>query len=222
MPMRHVITEGDTTSGLASQHGFSPHTIWNHPDNAGIRQKRRDMNILMPGDILIIPDKQLKQVTAATEQLHRFVLRNTPALFQLQLYHADGTERSNQDYRLVVDDRSYSGTTDGQGLLIEYISPRAKAGRIELLPEMDRIDLRFGTLNPLEEDSGVRRRLANLGFPSGDTAEELRAALTAFQKDCQLEPTGELNEQTRRRLAELHDTVSDYPVKDSNENDAAD
>lgn len=213
MPISHVVAEGESTSSLAAEYGFSPHTIWNHPENDVLREKRVDMNILMPGDVIIIPDKKSKEVNGATKQVHRFVLRNTPALFRLQIYHADGRPRRAQDYQLTVDEQSYYGTTDQEGVLREYIPPQAKTGCLVLTPQSQTIDLRFGTLNPVAEDSGVRQRLTNLGFKSGATAEELQAALYAFQKDCGLRETGELDEETQQKLEALHDTVSDYPVE---------
>ena len=218
MPTQHVIAEGESTSSLAAEYGFFPDTVWNDPANAALKQKRRHMNILMPGDVLIIPDKRTKDVQAATEQEHTFVLKGTPALFKMQVYYANGEPRKNQDYQLSVDHDSYAGTTDSEGVLSNYVSPGAKTGKLLLVPQMDIIELDFGALNPITEDSGVRQRLTNLGFACGGTEEELKAALMAFQKDCRLEETGELNDETRRKLEDLHDTVSDYPAEEESPN----
>ncbi|MEW6505931.1 MAG: peptidoglycan-binding domain-containing protein, partial [Chloroflexota bacterium] len=68
--------------------------------------------------------------------------------------------------------------------------------------------LNLGGLNPLSELSGIKHRLANLGFDCGDTSDEatsgLAAALRAFQEKHGLRVTGEADQATRDKLQELH------------------
>lgn len=219
MPVKHIITEFETTSGLAARYGFSPDAVWNHPENAELRKKRKDMNVLLPGDVLVIPDFELKESEGATEKRHVFVKNGTPALFKLQLYEDDGRPRANQDYVLIVDKKRYNGTTDAQGALKEYVSPSARQGKIILLPSELAFDLQFGGLNPIEDASGIRQRLNNLGFGDAATEEKLKAALMRFQKQADLPETGEADAATRDCLAKLHDTVCPYPKEKTNEPD---
>jgi hypothetical protein len=63
-------------------------------------------------------------------------------------------------------------------------------------------------MDPLEEITGVCKRLRNLGFdcPTEETAltPQIREALAKFQRQEKLQPTGEADEKTRARLKELH------------------
>jgi type I restriction enzyme S subunit len=53
MPEEYVIQPGDCVSSIAFDRGFFWETLWNHPKNAELKQKRTDPNILKEGDILI-------------------------------------------------------------------------------------------------------------------------------------------------------------------------
>lgn len=68
-------------------------------------------------------------------------------------------------------------------------------------------DLHFGALDPADEEAGARQRLANLGlFDEEDGGDEVMAeALLAFQKRVGIAQTGELDAETRARLAAIHD-----------------
>jgi len=74
-------------------------------------------------------------------------------------------------------------------------------------------DLGIGHLDPISEPSGVRGRLLNLGIDPGsidsdDAMEErFRSALMAFQRHHDLEPTGALDDATRAKLEEKHDSA---------------
>jgi LysM domain len=58
MPSNYKVRQGDHLSDIATALGFSSYeTIWNHPKNAKLKQKRVNPNVLFPGDTLFIPDK---------------------------------------------------------------------------------------------------------------------------------------------------------------------
>lgn len=46
MPL-YVVQKGDCLSSIAFGFGFLPDTLLNHPANAGLKQKRKDPNILL-------------------------------------------------------------------------------------------------------------------------------------------------------------------------------
>ena len=97
------------------------------------------------------------------------------------------------------------------GLVECSISPLAQQGVLMLGEGEEKIEyvLRLGYLNPVSELTGVKQRLRNLGFYSGqidsDLNEETVAAIRAFQSVQKLEPTGELNQATTNKLRDLHD-----------------
>ena len=207
MPKIIEIHQGDSVSRIAAAHGLAPDTIWDHPDNAELKGKRKHMDVLAPGDWLTVPDRRGKTIDCCVDQRHRFRLRGVPMLFQLQLLDAWGKPRADRPYRLLVDGRPYEGTTDEDGVLRQYVHNHARRGRLEL-DELE-LDMELGHLDPLSELVGVQQRLTNMGFPClGDRGEMGQATLTAierFQALTDLEVTGELDERTREAIGTTYE-----------------
>ena len=65
-------------------------------------------------------------------------------------------------------------------------------------------DLQVGYLDPLSTDTGLRSRLANLGYPPDAGDEGLREAIARFQFDQRVEVTGVLDGTTLGRLRSHH------------------
>lgn len=214
MPTEYTIDEGDTTIGLSEQYGLLADTIWNDPANASLKQKRKDMNVLLPGDVLVIPDLKVKEVTKPDAKKHRFKRKGIPSLFRVQVF--DGEDpRANQDYRLVVDGKVLKGKTDADGVLEQPVPPNAQEGELIIGPDDFRLAINFGYLDPISEISGVQKRLNNLGYlcgePDGELDEPTRDALADFQFRFGLEPTGELDDKTVKKLEEVHDSPNHFP-----------
>jgi hypothetical protein len=214
MPIEHVVEQGETTIGLSEQYGVFAEMIWNDPANAELRQKRNDMNVLMPGDKLVIPDKRSKEVSKPPERKHRFRRRGVPAKFRLQVFDFE-EPRANQNYQLVVDGKLLKGKTDRQGVLQEYVSPWARTGELTIGPDGFRIEIDFGYLDPIDELAGVQQRLNNLGFfcgeADGELDEDLGAALREFQGRFGLKQTGKVDPATAAKLEDVHDRNTKLP-----------
>lgn len=118
--------------------------------------------------------------------------------------------RKDLAYRLEIGELTYEGKTDGDGILEQLIPPDAGTGRLILEPGTPNetvLPLNLGHLDPIEDVSGVKQRLANLTFPCGDDDEltpELAAALRAFQAKHGLDVTGELDDETRDAIKKAH------------------
>jgi hypothetical protein len=52
---RYVAVPGDYLVKIASEHGTTWQGIWNHPANAEHRRKRESPDVLMVGDVLMVP-----------------------------------------------------------------------------------------------------------------------------------------------------------------------
>ena len=52
-----VVQPGDCLINLSRQEGFFWETLWNHPQNADLRQRRKQYNIIKKDDQLFVPDK---------------------------------------------------------------------------------------------------------------------------------------------------------------------
>lgn len=203
----YVVAPGDCVSSIAYAHGLFWETLWNHPDNAPVRQARTDPNALLAGDRLTIPERRVKEENCATEIKHRFQLRGVPA--KLRLRFLDGDEpRANERYRLFIDDKPLFGSLDKDGKLEVDIPPDARDGRLFLGDDPTEHRIQLGAIDPIGTWRGVAGRLNNLGYDAGTgeegLTEQLAAALAQFQEQQNLEPTGEPNDETRRQLKQAY------------------
>lgn len=203
----HNVAQGDCFLSIAEKNGFFWETLWNHANNAELKKKREDPAVLYPGDVVFVPDKQPKEVSEPTNQVHKFRLKNAPAKFHLRLLDDDDAPRANLKYVLEIDGQEFNGKTDGAGAISVSINPAAKNGKLILTNEEDETeeyDLFLGHLDPVEEVAGVQARLKGLGFYDGETTSkinpETEQAIRDFQQANDLEPTGELDDALRNKL----------------------
>ena len=102
-----------------------------------------------------------------------------------------------------IDGVSSEGTLDGDGGLEVPIPANATLARIWIADDEESYDVHLGHLDPLNEGAGIRGRLENLGYyPGADDDDDLFAqAVDEFQRDNDLERTGELDDATRDTLS---------------------
>ena len=196
-------------ASLGVQYGFHWKTLWDLADNAGLKALRKNPNVLMAGDEVTIPDKQLREETRPTEAKHRFVRNAVPEKLRIKLLDANHKPRANLDYIIVIDGDSRTGRTDSQGELKENIPPGAKAGKLILgKDQSEKIPVNLGYLDPISEVSGIKARLANLGFYTGPIDANLddatQNAISAFQTKQGLPVTGTADDATKDQLQKLH------------------
>ena len=212
MPI-HLIAPGDAVAELAEIHGLFAETIWNHPRNAPLREKRQRYDALAPGDALFIPDRQERSAPIATGQRHRFLRKGIPAKFRLQL-RAGGLPRAHLAFRLDVAGRVTTGKTDADGVVEAFVPASARTGTLRLGHDGPALRLHFASMEPDNTAGGMRKRLANEGIaaPADDdvTSPAWRLAIYRFQRRCGLSPTMELNEETSKALRERHDRVGTW------------
>jgi LysM repeat protein len=206
----HKVKPGDCLSSIAAAAGFDYKQIWNHPDNAELKAKRKDPNVLYPGDVVVIPDKAEKTESCGDSARHQFRRKGVPEKLKLRLLDVAGEPRKNLKYELVLDSETLSGSTDGDGLLEAVIPPDAETAVLRIVgaePEEEYV-LSLGELDPADEISGIQARLENLGYECGEIdgiyGPVTATALLAFQHDNKLEESGEVNQATIDKLKELH------------------
>ena len=209
MAINYEVKQGDCISSIAFEHGFFPETIWNHPGNAELKKKRKDLNILMPGDIVFVPDKRLKEIGKPTNQVHKFRVKNVPAKLDLVLKYY-GEPIKNEPYKLDIDGLKSTGKTTSEGKISISIPPTARRGKLIVGEGEKQIeyDLDLGRLDPIDEVKGFKKRLRNLGFEVGDIDNEMsdvfKNAIRMFEAQNDLEATGEINEKNRNKLKEVY------------------
>jgi len=205
----YVVQQGDCISSIAMVHGHFWETLWNDPGNASLKQARGNLNVLLPGDLVTIPEIRQKTKQGATEMRHRFRRRGEPSRLRLRFLKGR-RPRAGQPYRVDVDGgQTIEGALDDDGRLDVGIPGTARAARIFVGPEGREVfyDIQLGATNPVSELSGVQDRLINLGYrcPREETlGDSTRAALRAFQQARGLQPTGELDDATRQALEDAH------------------
>jgi len=206
--LAYIVQPGDCIMSIASTRGFLWQTLWNA--NPELKTQRGNPNVIFPGDVIEIPDKVLREEDCATERLHKFVKKGTPARFRLVVEQFN-VPLANRRYILEIDGKVFEGTTDDKGLLEVGIDPAARGGRLQMPDDNLECALALGHLDPLDELIGVQQRLQNLGFYFGEADgkdnEDTRAAIADFQASVSLEATGELDDATRAKLFNMQDEL---------------
>jgi hypothetical protein len=214
MGENYSIQQGESLVTIAHKFGFLNYTtIYNHPQNVDFRKLRPNPNLIHPGDLLYIPDKEQKEVARATGQAHTFVVKRDVRRIEIKVLDIDGEALTQTPYKLFLDGELFSEKqTDGSGTLREVIPLKAREGTLEILHYS--WPLNFDHLNPIKEArddgiSGIQGRLRNLGYKTGAVDGTLgprtRAAIRDFQTDHLPDNvTGEPDNDTVNKLIELY------------------
>ncbi|MFP2926077.1 peptidoglycan-binding protein [Pyxidicoccus sp. 3LG] len=213
MTTTHVVKQGECLLLVARRYGFADYKrVYEHPDNAKLREKRPNPNVLYPGDTVVIPDlgPPKTQPSLSTGRAHRFTLKAGERYLRLALEDAEGAPLRGVPYLLTFEQEVIEGSTDGEGFLDAKVP--FTVSQVALECEGQSWELALGTLRPMRDTpddgvSGAESRLINLGYalePTGRMTLELRSAIRAFQHRSGLEVTGRLDEATLQKLEELH------------------
>jgi Putative peptidoglycan binding domain len=209
----HIVKQGEHVSRIAAEHGFSDFsTIWDHPNNAQLKQQRQNPNVLEPGDDLFIPERELREESGATEKRHRFRCHGTPLELRLRILDFDNQPLADAQCQLVVEGASRNFTTDADGCISQPIPRRTEDATLRfkdpLAPFDSTIAIEIGHLDPVEEVSGQKARLANLGYyfhrDDGRDEERFNYGIQEFQCDHNLKVTGVCGPETQAKLKEIH------------------
>lgn len=171
MTAKRTIEAGESLLQLAYEEGFDTwKRVWNHPENAELREARKDPQVLLPGDALVVPERETEpKESCPVDKIHRFVLVRPRAWVNLSMLDDDGSPLAGLRYVLTVDGKTHEGSTDSHGLISVEIRPTAHEGELTVwLEEPDEVfkaRVQVGHLDPASSLSGARARLRNLGLP---------------------------------------------------------
>lgn len=203
MAKEHIVKQGDCLSSIAKEYGFLENTLWEYPANGALKEKRKNPNVLLPGDTVVIPNRQSGEEPAATERKHVFQVKGEKVKLQLRLLLND-VPRAGIAYILTADGLVIEGKTDGDGWIRMPISAQIRTAKLKLPEFEEEYELGLGHLDPVEEISGVQGRLSNLGFYgetiTGEADETTQDCLRAFQKHRRLSETGTPDAPTQAAL----------------------
>lgn len=203
------IRQGDCLTSIALARGFDPQTLWDHPDNAELKQLRKSPHALLPGDKLEVPAIEEREEGVATGSVGRFKLSVGPVKLRIRLTrHAE--PRADEAYELIFEEQTISGTTDGDGWIDQPIPSTATRAILSLLEGEETYELQLGHLDPHDSPSGIQQRLRALGFYFGAVDEEIgpqtQAAIRRFQTKQGLEVSGEADDATVDALRDAYGT----------------
>lgn len=184
---QYVVRQGDSLPTIAAAFGFASYrTVWEHPENAELRALRADPTVLLPGDVVFIPDVKAGSATVATGQAHRFKLARPKLLLRLRVLDLLGQPLANTPCTLVLDEREETVGTDGDGVLTHEIPVHLQTATLKVADTQ--YELLIGHLDPHDQPTGLLARLNNLGYVVGAPGEEveeedLALAVRLFQWD---------------------------------------
>lgn len=208
MPKEHRVRPGECISSIAETNGFFPDTIWNHADNADLKKLRQDPNTLVPGDVVVIPDKEAGEESGATGARHKFKRKGVPETFVIRLLDPSGEPYASADYVFKLDGTIHKGKTDADGVLEMGIPPGARGGVITMVETGEEFEVALGSLHPIDTIQGIQQRLENMGLPCadppGEWGESTAQSLRTYQELHGLEVTGDPDATTLQHLHETH------------------
>jgi N-acetylmuramoyl-L-alanine amidase len=214
---RHVVQEGETLPAIAKRFGFQSHKpIFDHPANAELKKRRPNPNVLNPGDVVFVPERESRVESRPTDQRHRFRLEREELILRIKVLDLNEDEierlaffRSDAGAD-IIPRKANAYETD--------IQPDTRAGELRITretpPERDiQLTLDIGGLDPREEPHGQQDRLNNLGYFAGFSrksigGDQFRWAVEEFQCDHRksdgLKVTGACDSRTQQALQRRH------------------
>lgn len=206
MPTTHAVQDGEHLSSIAARYGFKTiHPIWDDPSNAELRGKRNP-NLLLAGDDLVIPDKVDVVFVRPTGAAHRFVVRRQKLRLRLTLQAFDSGPIGAAALKIEIRGQTSDVTADGDGLVEVQLQRSDTEGTLFV----DDIPLvvKIGALDPADSKHGLDMRLCNLGYLAGPldevTEQERKLAIEEFQLEAGLPVTGLADIPTREQLICVH------------------
>jgi hypothetical protein len=211
----YIVQQGDYISKIAADNGFTDfNTIWNDGANAQLKAQRETPNVLMPGDKLHIPDKEVRTESRPTDATHEFVLSGKPLKLRLVIHDMEDKPVSGKpcDLKVTGSPDVSPLSTDGSGMAEREIKPDAQAGTFKLkdagLPIDLDLTLKIGHLDPVDKITGQKGRLNNLGYDAGEVNEDVtlqfKSAVEEFQCDQKLSVDGDCGKNTQAKLKQVH------------------
>lgn len=211
---KYNIRQGDTILKIAQKYRLPWEKIWDDPQNKELRDSREDdPDLLMPGDVIVIPEIETKKVDCATEKKHRFKAKVPKREFYLELIDSEGELLGDHTYKLKIEHQIFEGDCSEP---IDIDLPRsATSGELIIFTEdkieIDKINLQFDHIDPFvevdESVSSIQARLNNLGYFSGAVDGKLgeltEQAVRRFQINNDMEVTGKCQDIIEK-LKELY------------------
>jgi hypothetical protein len=183
--------------------------------NADLRERRGDHHILNPGDILYIPVREKKTLPLKKGATNVYQATVPKVLVSLVLRDSAGEPLPHEPCEVrglgqEIDGKAVPLETEEDGSLQLNVPVIVREITLHLPHQNVTYHIGVGDMDPLDELTGVKKRLQNLGFwrfdgeTDHDPARTLKWALGTFQAQRGLDPTGVLDEATKAALLDEH------------------
>jgi hypothetical protein len=215
----HKVDQGEYLFGIARKYGFPDwKKIWDHPQNADLKELRQNPNVLFPGDELFIPDPEERVEDKPTDATHTFTAPGDKLKLRVVLTRVYGEAYAGTPCVLIVNADRKELTADGDGMIEQEIKPTVTKATLQAEDEVQvqgapekiqrEIELQIGHLDPVKEPSGQRARLANLGYyrlPADKVDnDEFQSSVEEFQCEHSLQVDGVCGPNTQAKLLAVH------------------
>ncbi len=168
----HIVREGEYLDQTACAWGWKSKDLWEHPCNSALRQTRNDPNMLAPGDVVRIPVRKRKPATVSIGAENALVGVLPEICVRVRLLDDDGKPLAGEEFLLEGMETPPDAKTTGDGVAEFHPSIFAREVEIVLPKRRMQVAVRIGSLDPPSEPSGVRQRLANLGYCAPEAIDE--------------------------------------------------
>lgn len=200
----HKVKQGECLETIAAQHGWLAQALWDQPENAKLKEQRKDMYCLLPGDVVTVPTRRPRDEPVATGGVGKFQLKVEVPKLRVRLLD-DAKPRKGEAYKLECDDGVVlEGSTNGDGWVEQPLPASVRKVVLVLQDGEERYELAVGELDPADTPSGAQGRMSNLGYyfgkVDGVVGPMTQAALKRFQRAKGLEASGELDAATADAL----------------------
>lgn len=202
----YVVVQGDHLPKLAARYGFDPDEVWNHAKNEPLRRSRADYHMLLPGDVLHLPEPKRTWHPVKPGVVNTFVAPRREVSVVVR-FLADGAPLAGETY-VVVGAAVEPGTLDGEGYFRARVPARLDAFTIQFPARNEHYTLKIGHLHPPGSATGLRMRLGMLGFYGRGAAScaneegDLTFGLRHFQHVAGAGATGEADDTTVAKITE--------------------
>jgi hypothetical protein len=207
----YFVRQGDYLTSIADRFGFEPAEVWEHQKNEALRKKRKNPNLLFPGDVLFIPDEEPAECSLEVGTTNAYVAEETLTKVTFigppgQAYRIDGIDPPLED-------------TAGDDGKVELEVPTSIHFLWVHYPALNFIfPLQIGHMDPVHKLTGMQARLDGLGYGrtllsplvdalrgGADSAAELLAgSIARFQARNELPISGERDEETIKKLEDIY------------------
>src|SRR5262249_32368030 len=162
------------------------------PSNAELKAKRPNPDLLYPGDIINIPDKE-EQPSPMAQGTANGYAADIPKVKITLVFVNDGQPMASEPFTVEGLDPT-DGTTDGSGSADFDVPVIVKEFTVKFTKQPYAYKVMVANIDPVTEDSGVLQRLVNLGYfrraSDREDAEAFAGAVAAYQREKGMTVTG--------------------------------